>query len=165
MSKSTFAAMCVAATVSASGTLSAPWAISQKYDPTAKKAIITITAKDNTWIGIGFGHGMPVGTDMIQCSVKVAAGTCFDMVSVGEMAPKADTKQNITAFFKAGATAGTTDITIMRDLDTQDTQDFVIPLDTEFNMSWSLNDMTNNIGVKHTMDGDNTYMTFKSDGS
>ena len=50
-----------------------------------------------------------------------------------------DTTQNIQAKFETVAgDANMTQITIARALDTGDSQDYVLPLDTEFEMAWAL---------------------------
>lgn len=116
-------------------------------------------------MGFALGaHGMTKGADMIMCSVSAAnAATCQDMVSVGEMMPQVDTVNNITV--TSEEKDGSVMVTVKRKLDTGDAeQDFVIPLDSEFEMSWSIMETGSDMTKEHTKFGEINAM-LKSDGT
>lgn len=144
MIRTTLAVLCIASVQAGTPTLPpAPYSVKAKYDATLKSVVFTIVTKDIGWFGLGFGHAMDVGNDMIMCSVPSSGvAACTDFVSAGEKAPTKDTVQNVKATAKKSATsAGFTEITVIRALDTTDAkQDYIIPLDKLFEVSWSYND-------------------------
>ena len=122
--------------------LPSPYDFQAKYNPAKNHFQMQWTIKDGTYMGIGFGDVTPTGTDMIKCAVNVpGVAACFDMHSVWvdkATPPEKDAVQDIKYSFKKGTVQGTTVVTMLRDLDTGDDLDFVIPLDTDFDVAWSV---------------------------
>ena len=89
----------------------------------------------DTWVGIGLGStGMATGTDMIQ--VDGANQVVYDKVSSGYQFPSTDDTDNLTSTFTENGNLLT--VVITRDLDTEDSDDYVIPSNTSWYMGWAI---------------------------
>ena len=112
----------------------------------------TITLKNTHWFGFGFGTTtMGNGNDMIMCTAESGSPTCTDRVSNGYAQPTEDTISNIT---QSNSSSGDIDTyVITRALDTSDSEDYVIPIDTEFDFIWCLSVDTNDISQTHDYRG------------
>ena len=125
---------------------------------------MTMEAPNGSWIGIGFGtQEMGTDNDMIMCSTSSSGEcTCYDMTSTGNQAPAEDSTSNIsttTSTSQGGALCKVT-----RDLDTSDADDYVLPLNTEFDIIWATNLSSTSVTDKHETYGD-SFVTIKSDGT
>ena len=120
-----------------------PYDFQVMYNETKQRINMQWTIKDGSSMTINLGPTTETGIDTITCSVtKRGVGSCADTTSQGvtsAIPPRADEKVNITYVLAQGEIEGTTTITMIRSLDTGDENDFVIPLDTDFNVNWKVN--------------------------
>ena len=118
-----------------------------RYIENASEVEITITTKSSYWFGISFGSGMTLGNDMIMCTTDGFPPTCYDMTSTGFAAPEIDSSQDLTTRVEMDSDFEFIYYTIRRQLDTSDSDDFVVPLDKEFEMAWAAGVDTNDVTV------------------
>ena len=121
---------------------------SVSYDSANQEVTFTITLKNTHYFGFGFGTStMGTGNDMIMCTASSGSPTCSDMVSNGYATPTVDSNDNLT---QSNSSSGDIDTyVITRALDTGDSEDYVIPLDTDFDFIWCLSVDTNDISQTH----------------
>ena len=138
----------------------ADYAMAASYDNATQKVTFNLTVKNGTWMGFGFGNGMDAGTDMVMCAVTSAGvGACKDMTSVGYKKPAEDSTQSIVATFAANAAGtDTTAVKIVRALDTNDSKDFAINLDTEIPISWAIQTTSTSFSRMHDKKGGNVTL-------
>jgi len=118
------------------------------------KAIFEIYMKDQTWMGLVLGDaGMTPGADMVQIKADGINSRVYDKFSTGYISPPQDASKDLTdnkfRFFEGGYVR----FTLVRELDTGDSSDFLIPVDKEFDLGWAVNLDTNDLLSKHSEAG------------
>eukprot|EP00357_Protocruzia_adherens_P031556 CAMPEP_0115041448 /NCGR_PEP_ID=MMETSP0216-20121206/45527_1 /TAXON_ID=223996 /ORGANISM="Protocruzia adherens, Strain Boccale" /LENGTH=1350 /DNA_ID=CAMNT_0002423075 /DNA_START=139 /DNA_END=4191 /DNA_ORIENTATION=+ len=102
------------------------------------------------WVGVGFGGNTMTDTDMVLGNMNGSTAEATDSWSTGHGAPGADTTANISNI-TGNKTGDVLTISFDRPLDTNDsTQDYVIPLDTQFDVVWAYG---NTVNSKHSTFG------------
>ena len=106
----------------------------------------------NTWFGFGLGSkNMDPNTDMIQ--IDGGSLVAYDVYAVGKRAPAVDVQQDIEYTFEQMPNDKLS-VTLRRALDTGDfLYDYIIPVDTQFDMSWALNTRSSDISSQHQLRG------------
>ena len=90
-----------------------------------------------TWFGLGLGtKDMAIDSDMII--VDTANRKVLDMYSTGNRLPEQDDSQDLQFNFLQ-ISSESIRVTIRRPLDTNDGKDFVLPVDTAFDLAWAVN--------------------------
>ena len=118
-------------------------------------AIFKLEMKTGTWLGLGLGtKDMSDNSDMIM--VDAAASQVLDMHSVGKRKPKKDGSQDLQFHFQK-VDSESLNVTLRRALDTNDDKDFVLPLDSAFDLAWAVNIKTSNIEKVHQFRGAITF--------
>ena len=74
------------------------------------------------------------------------------MYSVGKRAPLQDDSQDLQFKFKEKG-FDKMDVTVRRALDTSDGKDYVLPVDTVFDLAWAVNIQTSKIDIVHNFRG------------
>ena len=110
--------------------------------------------KDNTWMGLVLGDsGMAPGSDMIQIKANGIHSRVYDKFSQGYISPANDREKDIPATFRFFE-GGYIRFTLRRALDTGDTaNDFLIPIEQEFDLGYAINDESNDLLLKHSKAG------------
>lgn len=104
------------------------------YDFTKSKVKFVATVGLNKYFSIGFGSSM-VNTDMLIFQAT-GSGTVTDAYSKDYAAPPPDKIQNLEDI-SIVIEGGVYTFTCYRDLDTGDSQDYVITLDQEMPLIWA----------------------------
>ena len=100
---------------------------------------ITGVLKRDTYMGFSFGAvGMDAGTDIISFNPNTF--TVSDKVSIDYQAPVADASQDLTDTGSGADSDGTVTLSVKRELDTGDDDDYVVQLDKAFYLGWVAND-------------------------
>uniref|UniRef100_A0A7S3I477 DOMON domain-containing protein n=1 Tax=Favella ehrenbergii TaxID=182087 RepID=A0A7S3I477_9SPIT len=116
------------------------------------QVLMTFHLKEGTWMGVGLGtSSMTSSSDMIQ--IESDAQMAHDMTSRGFRSPLKDNRNNLTHSWAKNEQNGYHVVTVRRALDTGDENDYVIPLDTKFDMSWAVNTSTSSISSYHSKRG------------
>ena len=125
-------------------------------DPTDDSyAIFKIKMPSGSWFGLGLGtKNMDVDSDMIM--IDGSNKKAFDMYSVGKRLPKQDNSQDLQYFFEQDGSEGL-NVTVRRLLDTNDGKDFVLPIDQDFDLAWSINTSTARFEKAHNFRGAITF--------
>ena len=136
-----------------------------KYDTDNSEVVIEVTTENDHYFGFGFGTTtMGTGNDMIMCTSSTGSLACSDMYSAGNASPTVDSAENLTV--TGSTSSGLNHYEIRRALDTGDSShDYVIALDTEFDMIWSLGTSSNSVSSGHGSDRNSFTATVNSDGS
>lgn len=110
--------------------------------------------RDNSWMGIVLGEsGMGPGADMIQIKAEGINSRVYDKFSQGYISPAEDGQNNLDATFRFFE-GDQIRFTITRALDTGDSeQDYLVPVDQEFDLGWAINYKNNEILNKHNEAG------------
>ena len=117
-------------------------------------AIFEVYMKDGTWLGLVLGDsGMAFGADMIQIKADGINSRVYDKFSQGYISPPQDTEKNLLdnkfRFFDGDWVR----FTLRRALDTGDRRDFVLPVDSEFDLGWAVHSETNDLLAQHNKAG------------
>ena len=128
-------------------------------------AIFEVYMKDGTWLGLVLGDsGMAFGADMIQIKADGINSRVYDKFSQGYISPPQDTEKNLLdnkfRFFDGNWVR----FTLRRALDTGDRRDFVLPVDSEFDLGWAVHSETNDLLAQHNKAGA-LRAIIKEDGS
>ena len=130
-----------------------------RYLPETNQVEFTVTMKPDSWFGLALGsQGMGVGTDMLTFQ-RWNDDKNFefrDQVSVGYAPPMPDNMANLEGHPNNSMeleSDGRATIFTRRSLDTNDMQDYVIPLDQPFFVGYAINESNYDISyyTKHTM--------------
>ena len=148
--------------IAADNTLPSPFDFQVKYAETKtfqKVIVMQLTMPNDSTMGINLGESM-AGSDSIMCTV-VGTGVvgCFDMTLPAEK----DVKENILTV-NVPEKEGLTKITLTRALETKDEADFVVPLDTDFTVSWTINDKSSKLSDEPTQTGTGLKLNIPSTG-
>lgn len=114
-------------------------------------AMFKIQLSKQSWFGLSLGaKNMRKGTDMI--AIDGANQKVYDQVSVGEVEPKNDAQDDIEFKFR-DVDADNVEVQILRKLDTEDVEDFLIPVDQRFTIGWVVNTASADLAKEHNRDG------------
>ena len=92
---------------------------------------------------------MNKGDDLIRFVADGANSYFIDEYSIGKWKPKADDSQDLTGSFSGQGNEIV--FQVQRKLDTGDTEnDFLIPLDLDFDMAWAAKTGTSNKDKRHS---------------
>ena len=135
--------------------------------------IVTMKQQDN-FVGLVFGQTkgvMTKGDDMAVFFANGAVSSFEEYTSDGYSKPTKDAQQDLKAHPEQSVilddTAGTVTMFARRALDTGDAKDYVIQLDTEFNLGYAWGDASNlNKSPPHTKEDSQTIpVVIKADGT
>ena len=127
------------------------WVDVQLKSTDITKAYIRVWLPKASWVGLSLGSsGMDAGTDMIQ--IDGTAKQAYDKVSLGYQYPKTDAIDSLTSKFTDKDSTNTY-VLIERDLDTNDSQDYVIPTEKSFSIGWALSTYTSEVTNVHNKHG------------
>ena len=121
--------------------------------------VMQLTMPAESTMSINLGESM-TGSDSIMCSVaQEGVVGCFDMTLPSDK----DVKENlVTVNVPDGE--GITKVTLTRALDTKDETDFVVPLDTDFTVSWTINDKSSKLSDEPTHTGTGLKLNIPATG-
>ena len=127
----------MAASVRSKTVMASNYSIDIYLDPEDDtNAILKLQLENDSWVGLALGQaGMAPGTDMIQ--IDGANRVAYDKVSAGYQYPSSDTIDNLEATFTE-INESWIEVLIKRPLDTEDSQDYVLPTNTEFKIGWAI---------------------------
>ena len=128
------------------------WIKAELDDSDSTQVKLTLRMESGTWLGLVLGSsGMASGSDMIQ--IDGTNEVAYDKVSAGYQYPSTDTTDDLTVAPFNNLGGGILEVTITRDLDTGDSQDYVIPADADFTMGWAINSVSDTLTEKHDQAG------------
>ena len=120
--------------------------------------------KDKSWLGINLGGlGMDVDDDLITFQADGQESKFYDQTSRGKNRPIVDVESNLTGTFDV--VGNEVIFRVNRKLDTGDQGDFLVPIDTEFNMAWAVRTTDPFILSRHNKRGPIPNVSLASDGS
>ena len=130
-----------------------------RYLPELNQVEFTVTMLPSSWFGLALGsQGMSSGTDMLtfQRWNDDKDFEFLDQVSVGYQPPMQDERSNLEGHPNNSIeleSDGRATIFARRSLDTNDMQDYVIPLDQPFYVGYAINESNSDISyyTKHTL--------------
>ena len=124
-----------------------------------------IIMPDESWLGLNLGGtGMARGDDMVRFIANGRNSEYIDEISLGEVDPGRDSRQNLSGTFSA--VGNEVIFTVTRPLDTGDSQeDFLIPVDRNFNMAWGVYYNSSDKTKEHNRDGDIRSVQIASNGN
>ena len=115
------------------------------------KAVFNIQMVRDTWLGLALGSpNMTPGTDLWQISGTTLQA--LDKISSGYMSPSSDGVSDLDAQF-VDIGNNLLEVTIVRSLDTSDSQDYVLPAEQEFNLGWAIKTTSAIMSSKHDKAG------------
>eukprot|EP00357_Protocruzia_adherens_P031629 CAMPEP_0115046616 /NCGR_PEP_ID=MMETSP0216-20121206/48843_1 /TAXON_ID=223996 /ORGANISM="Protocruzia adherens, Strain Boccale" /LENGTH=1396 /DNA_ID=CAMNT_0002429707 /DNA_START=26 /DNA_END=4216 /DNA_ORIENTATION=- len=127
----------IAATVQVANTNG--YTLSYELNPDRTRVTWTITAESSgvTWAGVGFGGNNMLNIDMVLGHLNGSNIEAMDAWSTGWIFPTEDDTTNISNV-TGNKTGDVLTVSFERALDTGDSsQDYVIPLDTQFDIIWA----------------------------
>ena len=123
---------------------------------------LTATIPNNTYMALAFGSDM-IGTDMILWQADGDDSAAHDMWSSNFATPMYDRFDQLSTTIEDGQIGtGTKVFTTMRPYDPMDEQDFVVPLEEQFVMSYAIRKSGSEL-LHHEHTGHFTLL-FKRDG-